>query len=891
MEPHFPMPEAMKVGGKKEDEVHEAALVARLDDILSRQQFFEALKATEYESASEAHQALKRINEWRKQARQSPAREFYHLVEHFSLLEAGNFTVEEKKWLTGYLADQMTGNVVRLGDRARDVYQALLAHLEGSHYEPQFAVTQKKIAEMQATNDIEYLTSSSVSMGSKLEYLEKRFDKYIAGANALDGFEDKREAETMSEEERAERKEKLENESVRPATDTNESKPSMDKMSRLKEGEKAQAIWTIAPTRGGYYREQALDTWDPLRRRWTSDETRIPFTPQSANVSPEKTFSMTVALGMGEWVKIACPYTHEFVGVASGNTGFQFRHDGSGGMSIFREQGSGPVALLFAPKTGGRHFTEVPRLGVVPDDEHFTSETEVVVGEIRKKKKGNMAVARGLARYTRERLTYSNDDQYNAVYDGDPQGYCFAIDTHKQADCDVANTYFAGLCRKAGVPVRHVVGHMVKGRYEGDTSAITSGTGHAWSEIWDEMKREWFRIDATPAGDPNMEEEKQASDGEPPVSGDYGDEEAVGRSDQELEKLAGELAKHVEQLSYTPAERKLAEDTGIELKEAREIMREIQLAEDTHLPDGRRITDALAQLFDMIVESRKHFGEEYTGPLRRRDGGEHIDDIVRHYIGTQAGEADPVSRTKEKEVPKEEKLFGGFDVYLIGDKSGSMQESVEGETKWQMQRRALYLILSALHRFEEKLARSGVQSIAGQELDIRTESISFRGEAAQDIDTDKQLSATFGSSDKVKLWHSLTGQGGGNGDVTALQMIHHEISEEIKTVEATGKRDNRLRIVIATTDGYPDSVTGVHRMAEALGKQGAVVVGVGLTKSAKGVEQIYTTPFSRGDYAESIDDLPKIVAKYVILEAMKLFPEKAQEQNKRALEMLMRGFA
>jgi hypothetical protein len=188
-----------------------------------------------------------------------------------------------------------------------------------------------------------------------------------------------------------------------------------------------------------------------------------------------------------------------------------------------------------------------------------------------------------------------------------------------------------------------------------------------------------------------------------------------------------------------------------------------------------------------------------------------------------------------------------------------------------------------------EIERAGVQSIAGRRL-MRTENISFRGESQEDLDIDKPLIAHFESKDKVKLWHSLTKRGGNNGDVIALQTIHHEISEEIRAIEKQGKIDNRLRIVIATKDGQPDSVTGVHQMAEALGRLGTVVIGVGLTKTARGVKQIYTTPWSRGEYVESIEDLPPLVAKYVILEALKLFPEKAQEQNKQALAMMLREF-
>jgi hypothetical protein len=79
-------------------------------------------------------------------------------------------------------------------------------------------------------------------------------------------------------------------------------------------------------------------------------------------------------------------------------------------------------------------------------------------------------------------------------------------------------------------------------------------------------------------------------------------------------------------------------------------------------------------------------------------------------------------------------------------------------------------------------------------------------------------------------------------------------------------------------------------MAEELGKLGAVVVGIGLTETARGVEEIYTTSWSRGDLAESIDDLPRVIAKHVILEAQKLFPEKLRQANESTLRQMLSSF-
>jgi hypothetical protein len=97
----------------------------------------------------------------------------------------------------------------------------------------------------------------------------------------------------------------------------------------------------------------------------------------------------------------------------------------------------------------------------------------------------------------------------------------------------------------------------------------------------------------------------------------------------------------------------------------------------------------------------------------------------------QAGDPDPESREKPTEEIREEQVFGGLDLIMIGDKSGSMGSSVAGELLWEMQRRAEYLIFSSLYRFARKLDHARLpQEYA---LSVRTQGISFRGSGDETI--------------------------------------------------------------------------------------------------------------------------------------------------------------
>ena len=128
------------------------------------------------------------------------------------------------------------------------------------------------------------------------------------------------------------------------------------------------------------------------------------------------------------------------------------------------------------------------------------------------------------------------------------------------------------------------------------------------------------------------------------------------------------------------------------------------------------------------------------------------------------------------------------------------------------------------------------------------------------------MSPAFTPIDKVTLWKSLGNQGSGNGDIAALTQIHEQITAEVTESERIGKKDNRLRIVIACSDGEPDDAQIVHQLAADLGKLNAVVVGIGLTETAAQVPLIFDNPpYSRGDIARDINDLPAIVAKHIIM--------------------------
>ena len=57
------------------------------------------------------------------------------------------------------------------------------------------------------------------------------------------------------------------------------------------------------------------------------------------------------------------------------------------------------------------------------------------------------------------------------------------------------------------------------------------------------------------------------------------------------------------------------------------------------------------------------------------------DELVSGYVEVLAGEKDPLLGEREEIEKKKEKWFGGYEVYIAADMSGSMDETLNGVKK------------------------------------------------------------------------------------------------------------------------------------------------------------------------------------------------------------------
>lgn len=778
------------------------------------------------------------------------------------------------------------GKLGGMSPRVADFYQGFLAELYQKDYECRFPINQKKIAQLKEAQDFEVLFDEMYGLPLKSNRLQKGLSGFIASLRALD----KRDGNEMTDEIREERKRKLSEQPKNPSSKRSSSRPGVDEMDRLKEGEKAPALWTITPPWGGFYKETTLTQWDNATSTWSENKfTQSPYVFYKAETKKELSV-LRATIDSDREIPVPLPYTHGIVSVTTDKGTCEVFQDQFGDASVvLRGASSAEISITITP------VTKKPKGAPGKPPEFistFTPETEAELARI-KGFKGSLAQYKELRQYIFKNITYLlpkdavEADRYNQIYRTDARGFAGAVDAVKTGDCDTVNTYFSALCSRLGIASRHCLGHMVKGKGESGGSEINSGTGHGWTEIWDDQSREWVRADVTPPGDPNTEspenQEKANS-----VPGDYGETPPSEQKEdkRDLTQLRKEVDELRKKLSYTKEERSIAEAAGVSLAEARLFVKEIHDAEKMMLLNGERILDVLSQVFSVILQSRKDNAISYDGPVRRREGGERISHLVKHKIGMMSGDSDPISRELEVEETEVRHMSGGFDVFMIGDRSASMGTQYKDETFLSFQRKVLYLITAAMHNFQSNISRESLSKES--EFSVRSEVMTFD----PGITVEKKLGDPFSSLMRYQLWGGLGKLGGGNDEVSALHGVINSIEEDRKSLKKLGKKEDRVRLVILCSDGGimgEEEIAAMQVLMEKLTEMGAVAVGIGLSPQATVIPTCFhNPPHSYGYTLDNIEELPLVVAQQVVARAIELMPSDKKAEAKHLMAEVMK---
>lgn len=668
-------------------------------------------------------------------------------------------------------------------------------------------------------------------------------------------------------------------------------RPSIDEMEK-QEGE-PNGYFEVAPFYGGYYEEQVFEEWDPVNLYFKARSKKYK-EAEKAVIDRETERIMSGLIQGGEKVPLPKPYNFVFDGESlktAGNENVKIWKDENGNY-IVESSEKGVVAFNISlgkslvKEERVEKEAETPKIQKIKTGK-LSSETEEFLKSLTAEKISPLAKARKLRSYVKNLLEYpeKGDSKYNEIYYSEPSNFFQKIEQYKKADCDVGNAFFFALLSRLNIPAVMASGHYVKIKDHKGRAILSSGSRHAWTKVFDpsELSKQgdhWHVVDATPKGAPEMDEEEMDEESRDEVlEGDFGEVESEIIPEEEIRKMIEETKKIIKkqkEKEKNPEEIKalnFAKKAECSVAEAKRIFAQIEKAQAIKDSKGRNILDLLSREFMKIVRENVKEVPSYRAPVRLSEGDE-LEEPVEAYIDIKAGEVDPMGFKKFEKKEERVQEYGGFDVFLVCDKSGSMTESnpESGEVKWKEQQRFVYLIAEALHVFAQKCKANRIRLL--NPIDVRTCIITFQ---AGRHDIILPLSEVWGPKEQYNLWKKLgVNIGGGTPDHFGLNAAKKVISEDIEKQKGRRKKmlEKRLRLVIVTADGGSDSVENVQLALGRLRDENTIVEGVGLTNAARRIEATY---YPNGKCLESVAKAPEWVAGKIINQVQKLYPKKIKK--------------
>lgn len=442
---------------------------------------------------------------------------------------------------------------------------------------------------------------------------------------------------------------------------------------------------------------------------------------------------------------------------------------------------------------------------------------------------------------------YPTDDQVESMY-ATVDGSSSRLSTmaqEKLLDCYLAREFFiAGLKRLNldDVEWRGVNGHYIAASQRDGTAHISSGTGHAWIKVRVPGEKNWIIFDPTPPGDPVHEGESAMDE-----FGEATPQEFSEQNLADLEKEARDARKStVETQDHYLLE--FAQEAGVSPAEAQKILTILAQVDQLKDKQGRNILARLREQFDRIIEKYTVLRQENMGDVEM-SRGQSLDDPVAAYIDLRSGSSDPLGFERRRIVEDTEQYYGGLDLEIVTDGSGSMNESLGGKVKFKVQQEMGYLLHRALHRFSQEAQRRKLRLVTP--LKIRSSQYMFRG---NDIEIIKPLSEELTPAQMALLWKkSAENIGGGTPAHLGLQVVLDKLPpDEVKLLQ-----DKKLlKIVALISDGDYDDDSRVRNLINSLRALNVVVAEFPITDS------------------RSLDELPANVAAKVIEAAATLMPER-----------------
>ena len=716
-------------------------------------------------------------------------------------------------------------------------------------------------------NFFETVTSPATSWELRRKLYDTQVAPILEWAVERDLHDLQKKSEKVSDGESAgENKGESQNNNDIPSSGDNVSS-SLESEQEKKEGAPTP-LFSVSPFYGGKYRQATFNRFNLGTGKWGRDN------HEELLVSPEQVDLLSTRILSGKvrgGESLALPIPYDFVPDVESLV--IYPPDTSAQIT---KESDGRFLLAIGEEGVFNYSISISKKESISTDEAFL-ESEII-GELSEalqkiiaehKNLPPLKRARTLARAVRDHLTYvtGKPELWRDYVAG---GFWNPVWEKREADCFVANTLACRVLKEASLDVRFVSGYMVKEKDGEGRAILHAGNGHAWLEVWDEASGRSVHLDATPAGDPNVDQESQEQElSDEADEGESGDELASEEEVREkIEKLRGKeggARGGRKSPEHNRAESQFAKQAECSEAQAREFLNALERVRQISNKEGEKVSETLVREWQKIVQSRKVESTRYHGPVRRSEG-DGLDDPVLASIDVASGERDPGGFEREMREQKQESDFGGIDLYFSFDLSGTMAEPdpASGRAKRDVQRDVALLFIDSLMQAAAAHRRDGVKSDI---LPLKLAVVLSSGSASLEL----PLTDKWTPKEQWKLYSAINRlASGGTPTAEALREITQELTKEKEelTKKRIPKQKQPIHYVLELGDGVPNDEVTAETRRDELAKDGAFVRAYII--GTKSPSKYAAEPI------ESFSDLPAILSRDIVEQFKKLYPHKVK---------------
>jgi transglutaminase-like putative cysteine protease len=664
--------------------------------------------------------------------------------------------------------------------------------------------------------------------------------------------------------------------------DDDETASSMESGVEGREGPPG-AHFSITPYRGGYVRRRVYYGVNQETGRWLgADGAHAQLEREPMDEREARVLYGVVPSGKRVSIPLYYNWTVDPASLQSTQSALELSRDSEGQWFLQNTGGEDErYTLTIAPRRSDEQEESTTRSAELSGE--LVSELTHKLQEITQEHRAPMRQAREIAKYVHESLSYSNEPEAWQEYRAEPARFFERLWQRGEADCFVANMLCTRLLTEAGLTARMAGGYYIQEKGENGEAVMHNGNGHGWCEVYDKESRKWVRLDATPGGDPTMDQDKQEQElsGEEGAGteseGDRGEEKGGEGSDELLseEELEDQLKELEEQKEGTDSKERrertprhsrevdqFAGQAEVDPTRAEAFLKALERVRAITDSEGVPITERLIEQWKRIVEERRTEVSEYQGPVRM-DEGERLEDPVSAGLDLRSGEPNPTGFERDEIVEKKESDFGGLDIYFSFDLSGSMNQPdpESGRRQADVQRDAALLFADSLMQCATLSRKAGSDKLP---IKLMATLASAHGEVSL------PLTADWNPKQQVQFFESLDRPAeGGTPTHETLEHINEALTSEQEELDKkrTPEHKRPLHYVVELTDGLPNDPDATRMMHEQLKENGAVVRSylVGAQATAADAETV-----------DSFERIPEILATDIVEQFKKLQPRRVR---------------